>query len=109
MKTRIIGAGFLAAMFLQICAAQSVAPATLPGLQAPFRVKAGGKPIVATTGHAAPFVVDFDRDGLNDLAVGEFGGGRCRVYRNVGSAKAPQFREFRFIKAGGVDAKMASS
>ena len=56
-------------------AAQDPAPTPeLPELAPPFVVEADGTPIECRTGHAAPLVVDFDRDGLSDLAVGEFGG-----------------------------------
>jgi hypothetical protein len=91
-------------------AAQTAAPA-LPRLAAPFVVEAGGAPIAAVTGHAAPFVLDFDGDGRQDLVVGEFGeaGGRARVYLNVGTDGAPRFEEFTWLQAGGADAIVPSS
>ena len=39
----------------------------------PVRVEAAGKPIDTEVGHAAPFVGDFDGDGVDDLLVGQFG------------------------------------
>ena len=81
----------------------------LPELAAPFIVQAGGAAIAAKTGHAAPFIADFDGDGVWDLAVGEFGGGGCRLYRNVGTAKEPKFGSFTMLLADGKPAAMESS
>ena len=38
-------------------------------LAAPGRLEAGGKPIDTDVGHAAPFVGDFDGDGVHDLSL----------------------------------------
>lgn len=66
---------------------------------------------MASTGHAAPFLIDHDGDGRQDLIVGEFGesGGRARIYLNVGSAKDPKFDGFTWLQAGGADATVPSS
>ena len=77
--------------------------------ETPFRVQAGGKPIDVEIGHAAPYVVDFDADGVRDLLVGQFGSGRCRIYKNTGTNSAPQFGEFTFLEAGGKVAEVAAS
>ena len=74
-------------------AAALAASATAQQFEKPFRVQAGGKPIDVDVGHAAPYVVDFDGDGIRDLLVGQFGQGRCRIYKNTGTDKAPQFGE----------------
>ncbi|MDP6539388.1 MAG: hypothetical protein QF903_11030 [Planctomycetota bacterium] len=93
-----------------------------PRFLPPVRLEAGGAPIDVTVGHAAPLVMDFDGDGLRDLLVGEFGEGtfpperlpadvgplardsfalgKLRVYRNVGSAQAPRFEDFQYLRAG---------
>lgn len=42
----------------------------------PVKLTAGGKPVdVQHSGHSAPFVGDFDGDGLDDLLVGHSAGG----------------------------------
>jgi hypothetical protein len=78
----------------------------LPRLADPVKIEANGKPISVDTGHAAPCVYDFDHDGKKDLLVGQFGGGTCRIYRNVGTNAAPRFETFALLQAGGSDAKM---
>jgi hypothetical protein len=81
----------------------------LPKLAAPFLVEADGKPIATKVGHAAPFVTDLDGDGVWDLAVGEFGGGGCRLYKNLGTAKEPKFGSFSMLLSDGKPAAMESS
>ncbi|MBL8840049.1 MAG: hypothetical protein JNL90_00790 [Planctomycetes bacterium] len=57
----------------------------------PVRLEANGQPIDAVEiGHAAPFFGDFDDDGVPDLLVGQFLGGRLLVYKNLGTATAPK-------------------
>ena len=88
----------------------------LPKLARPIRVEADGEPIVAVIGHAAPFVVDYDGDGLRDLVVGMFGsdlqgvpGGTARFYKNLGTNAAPKFDGFKTLQAKGRPASMESS
>ena len=66
----------------------------------PVRIEAGGKPIDVEIGHAAPYVYDFDRDGKRDLLVGQFGSGRLRIHRNVGTNEAPLLEESQWFMAG---------
>ncbi len=82
-------------------------------LENPFRLESDGKRIDVTTGHAAPYLIDFDGDGVRDLLVGEFGDGsmefqgtsysrgRLRLYRNIGSESDPQYDGFEWFMAGG--------
>lgn len=58
---------------------------------------------VQHSGHAAPFVGDFDGDGLKDLLVGEYYKGRLRVYRNVGTNEKPQFDGYALFQDGAPD------
>ena len=85
----------------------------LPQLAPPVKIMAGGVPIEADIGHAAPFVWDVNRDGRKDLLVGQFGSGevsgRCRVYLNVGTDAEPRFDDFTFLQAGGEDAAIFPS
>jgi hypothetical protein len=56
----------------------------------PVRLLADGKVIDTEIGHAAPFVGDFDGDGVRDLLVGQFGKGQLWIYRNVGTNEKPE-------------------
>ncbi len=78
-------------------------------LRDPIKIEAEGLPIEALSGHAAPFVFDVDNDGRKDLIVGEFEGGRARIYLNQGSDDEPRFSGFSYLQAGGGDAIMPSA
>ena len=50
----------------------------------PVRLVAGGDFVkVEGPGFAAPSWVDLDGDGLDDLVVGQFAGGKMKVYRGT--------------------------
>ena len=76
-------------------------------LEQPVRLKAGDALI--DTGehiaHAGPLFGDYDGDGLPDLLVGNFRG-HIQVYKNVGSRKAPKFKDMGLLKAGGETVKV---
>jgi hypothetical protein len=58
------------------------------GFQPPVRLKADGVPVrVEAPGFAAPCWADVDGDGKKDLLVGQFNGGKIRVYKNLGDGK----------------------
>ena len=76
------------------CSCSRAAPAAAGTLSRelapPVRLEAAGKPIDTDVGHAAPFVADWDGDGVRDLLVGQFGEGILRIYRNQGTNAAPR-------------------
>jgi hypothetical protein len=76
-------------------------------LAPPIKIESAGAPIDVEIGHAAPFFADVTGDGNDDLLVGQFSGGKLRVYKNVGTAGKPRFDGFFFLpvepnKTGGV-------
>jgi hypothetical protein len=81
----------------------------LPALADPVQIMADGKPIAADIGHLSPCVIDINHDGKKDLLVGQFSGGRLRVYLNQGSDADPKFGGFSFLKAEGAEATVPPS
>lgn len=92
-----------------------------------IRIQAGSALI--DTDHAAPYVFDFDGDGIRDLLVGEFGNtqfadsrlaphivtkwgpnsfaaGKLRIYKNHGTNTEPRFRDFMYLKTRQGDASV---
>jgi hypothetical protein len=85
------------------------AESKLPVLADPVKIMAAGKPIAVDIGHAAPFVLDINKDGRKDLIIGQFDGGKARVYLNRGTDADPKFDDFTYLKAGGADATVPAS
>ena len=98
-KLAVAAAGLLLALQVQ----------TGPELDAPFRVMADGELIDVDVGHAAPFFANFDNDGLKDLLVGQFGDGKLRIYRNIGTRSEPMFSDFFYFQAAGADGTVPAS
>jgi len=59
-----------------------------------------GKPVDVGT-YAAPLMVDWNGDGLDDLLAGQFEEGRIRFYPNTGTVGMPVFSDFQFLRDGG--------
>lgn len=74
-----------------------------PDLAPAVRLEAAGKPIDTNIGHAAPFVCDFDGDGVKDLLVGQFGEGILWIYRNEGTNSQPKLAPGVKFKQGKKD------
>jgi hypothetical protein len=72
----------------------------------PVRLTAAGKPIDTDVGHAAPFVGDFDGDGVRDLLVGQFGDGLLWIYKNEGTDAAPRLAAGVKFKEGTTDGRV---
>lgn len=71
----------------------------VPEFLPPVRLTAEGQPVrVETPGWACPCWADVDGDGAKDLVVGQFAGGRMKVYRNLGGGK---LAGGAWLKAGG--------
>jgi len=80
-----------------------------PVFDAPVALEASGVPInVGGGGNASPYIVDWDGDGKQDLVLGQYSGGRIRFYRNVGEHFAPEFANFVYLQADGVDISVSS-
>jgi hypothetical protein len=77
-------------------------------LAAPVRLEAAGKPIDTEIGHAAPFVCDFNGDGLKDLLVGQFGKGLLWIYLNEGTNTEPKLAAGVKFKEGKEDGRVPS-
>ena len=66
---------------------------------APVRLEAAGKLVrVDQPGYASPCWADVDGDGKKDLVVGQFAGGKMKVYKNLGKGK---LGEGKWLEAGG--------
>jgi len=77
-------------------------------LAPPVRLEVGGKPIDTDVGHAAPWVADFDGDGIQDLLVGQFGDGILWICRNEGTNSQPQLAAPEKFKQGKEDGRVPS-
>lgn len=74
-------------------------------------VTAGGTDI-DVPGYSVPSLTHWDGDDLEDLIVGEGGGGypgKVRVYLNVGTAQAPLFSDYLHAQSEGADLVCAAS
>jgi hypothetical protein len=86
-------------VFGLVASANAVSDELLP----PVRLEAAGKAIDTDVGHAAPFVCDFDGDGIQDLLVGQFGDGLLWIYHNEGTNAEPKLAAGVKFKDGAKD------
>ena len=93
MTARSAMAGLVLAFGL-LCAAE--AAEFQPGV----KIVDGGKAIVQGGGSLVPSAVDWNGDGKKDLLVGQFMGGKIRLYLNQGTDNAPVFKDFTYLQAG---------
>lgn len=83
-------------LLLPICLAS---PPQDPQFAEPVRLRAGDEYVkVEQPGYAAPCWADTDRDGKKDLVVGQFAGGKMKVYKNLGQGK---LAAGEWLEAGG--------
>lgn len=78
-------------------------PSALAAFQEGVRLKANNEAIDVEIGHLVPCVTDWNSDGKKDLIVGQFAGGKIRLYLNSGSDAEPAFKGFECLKAGGAE------
>lgn len=74
---------------LALCAALLAAAAPDEGpFERPVRLKGGDVYVrVESPGWAAPCLADVDGDGVKDLLVGQFNGGKIKVYKGLGGGR----------------------
>jgi len=65
-----------------------------------IKIEADGKAIDVEVGHLVPCVTDWNNDGKKDLIVGQFSGGKIRLYLNQGTDSEPKFKDFTYLRAG---------
>ena len=70
--------------------------------EAPQLVLAGGAKIsVESPGYACPTLFDIDKDGAEDLIVGQFNEGKMKWYRNLSSpGETPRYATGKWVSTG---------
>ena len=82
----------------------AAATAAAAEFEPPVRLEAGGAAVrVESPGYAAPCWADIDGDGRNDLLVGQFNGGKIRVFKGLGEG---QLAAGEWLKAEGAVAEV---
>ena len=70
------------------------------------RLEADSEVIDVKIGHLVPCATDWNNDGKKDLIVGQFDGGRIRLYVNHGTDSNPEFKDFSYLHAGGKEIRL---
>jgi len=86
----------------------AVSALAVPDYEPPFRISADGDPIELSIGHANPLIVDWNEDGLKDLILGQFSGGKLRYYQNDDSNDSPMFGSYTYLQADGTDISLSA-
>ena len=87
-----------------LLALSGAAVSSAADFEPPIRLQAAGVLIrVESPGYAAPCWADIDGDGKKDLLVGQFDGGKIRVYKNLGGGK---LAAGAWLQADGIDAEI---
>ncbi len=77
---------------------------TAADFEPPVRLKAGDAAIrVESPGYAAPCWADLNGDGKNHLLLGQFSGGKIRVFKHLGAEK---FAPGNWLQAEGKTAEV---
>ena len=76
---------------------------SFPAMREGILLKANGKVINVDVGHLVPCVTDWNNDGKKDLIVGQFSGGKIKLYLNHGTDSDPKFKDFTHLDAGGAE------
>ena len=73
-----------------------------------FMLQADGEPIaVESPGYACPTIADVDGDGVHDLVVGQFNGGKMHYYRNLSKPdETPEYASRQWINTGSEPAQV---
>jgi hypothetical protein len=83
-------------------------PPAFGAMQEGVRLQADGQAIDIDIGHLVPCVADWNDDGKKDLIVGQFSGGKIRLYLNQGTDSQPVFKNFEYLKAAGAEISLPS-
>jgi hypothetical protein len=86
-------------LFVSLSAAQA------PSFEPSYRLECAGTDIDVGY-YAAPFVVDWDGDGVQDLILGQYSSGYIRFYKNEGTNESPVLNSFSYLQADGLNITM---
>lgn len=87
-------------MIIQMLSIALLLAQTKPMFLPPLPVLVNGLEFSVAGGHAAPAVLDLDRDGKLDLLVGQFEDGSLNVLRNSGPPEVPVLSRPTKVKSG---------
>jgi len=91
---------FLALCLILLCGT------SLCAMKEGVKLKANDAAIDVNIGHLVPCVTDWNGDGNKDLIVGQFDGGRMRLYLNYGTDSDPKFKDFTYLRAGNMEIRL---